>query len=135
MGIFDRITAKATPYDEDFDYDEGQYEDEYYEEEVPESPVSPVRSLPTPEVARIVTVWVDNYNAVEDFAKEFRNGLPVILNLSDAPDDQRRRIVDFALGLGYGMGYFNQISDDVFLLTPRSIELESYGHKGPIKFL
>lgn len=131
MGIFDRITAKAAPYDEDYEYEEG-YEDyaegegEYYEED---AEVAPVRSLPVAaDVARIVTVWVSSYSEVRDFAVEFRSGLPIILNLSQAGDDERKRIVDFAVGLTFGLeGAIDRISDDVFLLTPASVKIDTLG--------
>lgn len=130
MGIFDRITAKATPYEDDYEYEEG-YEDyvegEEYDED--ESNVAPVRSLPVAaDVARIVTVWVSNYSEVRDFAVEFRSGLPIILNLSQAGDDERKRIVDFAVGLTFGLeGAIDRISDDVFLLTPASVKIDTLG--------
>ena len=73
-------------------------------------------------------MWVASYKEIRDFAVEFREGLPVILNLSEAPDDERARIVDFALGLCFGLeGMFSRISEDVFLLTPRSVKLDSRG--------
>lgn len=130
MGLLDRITAKATPYEEDYEYgeemlDEYAEDGEYYEEE---APIAPVRSLPQAEVARIVTVWVSDYKDVKDFASEFRGGLPVILNLSDAGDAERMRIVDFAVGLCFGLeGSFSRISEDVFLLTPSTVKLDSVG--------
>ncbi|QTG76194.1 cell division protein SepF [Trueperella pecoris] len=140
MGIFDRITAKAMPYEDDY-YDEdvvdyGEYDEtgeEYPESEAPVSSIRPVSQAP--EVARIVTVWVANYKEVRDFAVEFRNGLPVVLNLSHADDAERTRIVDFAVGLCFGLeGDFNRISDDVFLLTPKSVKIDSHGSEAPHTF-
>lgn len=116
MGIFDRIAAKAAPYEDDAEYDAyDQYDGEgYFEED--DSQVAPLHSIPSvPEVARIVTVWVSDFKEVKDFATEYRAGLPVILNLSDATNDDRKRIVDFALGLVFGLeGAFSRISEDVF---------------------
>ncbi len=130
MGLFDRIAAKATAYEDDYDEFDGEYEEydaeEYYEDEPEVSSLQPVASAP--EVARIVTVWVSSYNDTETFAREFRSGLPIVLNLSEAEDTQRRRIIDFALGLTFGLeGVFSHISDDVFLLTPRSVKIETHG--------
>ncbi|NLW14490.1 MAG: cell division protein SepF [Trueperella sp.] len=136
MGLFDRIVAKATPYAEDYDEYAEDYED-YDSEEYLEDPevasLQPVASAP--EVARIVTVWVASFNDTETFAREYRNGLPIVLNLSEAPDTQRNRIIDFALGLTFGLeGVFSHISDDVFLLTPKSVKIETHGSDTPHYF-
>ncbi len=129
MGLFDKIAAKAMPEDDYEDVDYGEYED--YEDEAHDDyeSVSPIRPVAqAPEVARIVTVWVATFRDAADFAMEFRNGLPVVLNLSEAADDERKRIVDFAYGLTFGLeGSFSSISDDVFLLTPKSVKIDSYG--------
>ncbi|WP_216387830.1 cell division protein SepF [Arcanobacterium phocae] len=136
MGIFERITAKATPYEEEGEYEAYDHysDDSYYEED--DSQLAPVHSIPSvPEVARIVTVWVTDFKGVKDFATEYRQGLPVILNLSDANNDDRKRIVDFALGLVFGLeGAFSRISEDVFLLTPHSVKLDSMGTDEPHNF-
>ncbi|KTF04824.1 MULTISPECIES: cell division protein SepF [Trueperella] len=134
MGLFDKIAAKAMPEDEYDDVDYDEYED-YPEDEDYES-VSPIRPVSqAPEVARIVTVWVSSFRDAADFALEFRNGLPVVLNLSEAADDERKRIVDFAYGLTFGLeGSFNSISEDVFLLTPKSVKIDSYGTEAPRAF-
>lgn len=135
MGIFDRIAAKATPYEDDAEYETyDHYSDENYYED--ETEVAPLHSIPSmPEVARIVTVWVSDFKDVKDFATEYRQGLPVILNLSDATNDDRKRIVDFALGLVFGLeGAFSRISEDVFLLTPHSVKLDAMGTDEPHNF-
>ena len=128
MGFLDKLSGRVAAFDpvDDYEYPEAeeQYNDYYGEEEV----VSPIHSIDQGDVARIVTVWVASYKEIRDFAVEFREGLPVILNLSEAPDDERARIVDFARGLCFGLeGMFSRISEDVFLLTPRSVKLDSRG--------
>ena len=129
MGFIDRLTQRANAYDEfedEFDEQELAPYDEYEEES--EGSVSPIHPVRSTEVARIVTVWVSSYKEIRDFAVEYRDGLPVILNLSKAADAERARIVDFALGLCFGLdGNFSRISDDVFLLTPHAVKLESHG--------
>ena len=126
MGLLDRLSGRAPAYDPEADYDfpEAEYADDYYSDS---AQVAPLRAV-DPDVSRIVTVWVASYKEIRDFAVEFRDGLPVILNLSEAPDSERARIVDFALGLCFGLdGLFSRISEDVFLLTPHSVKLDSRG--------
>ncbi|MCI6574201.1 MAG: cell division protein SepF [Actinomycetaceae bacterium] len=128
MGFLDRLSGRVAydpADDEDFEADDGVYDD-YYEEDA--SSISPIHSVDRGEIARIVTVWVASYKEIRDFAVEFRDGMPVILNLSEAPDGERARIVDFALGLCFGLdGLFSRISEDVFLLTPHAVKLDSRG--------
>ncbi|MFC5369930.1 cell division protein SepF [Arcanobacterium bovis] len=137
MGFLDRINQKAAVGDDEFAYEEGDFVDyadeEYYESE--DAQVTPIRSVSNVDIARIVTVWVSSYKDIKDFAVEFRNGLPVILNLSEAADSERARIVDFALGLCFGLeGAFSRISDDVFLLTPHSVSIDSRGSEAEHDF-
>ena len=134
MGLLDRLSGRAPAYnpEDDYDYPAENYAEEYYEEE---AAVEPIRAVEQ-DVSRIVTVWVASYKEIRDFAVEFREGLPVILNLSDAPDAERARIVDFALGLCFGLdGLFSRISEDVFLLTPHSVKLDSRGEAEPREYL
>ena len=136
MGMFQRFVDKATLNDEEYDdeYYDDQYEDDTYEEE--EAEVTPIRSVaPAPEVARIVTAWPKTFNDVQSFADQFRKGLPVILNLSGAQESDRFRIVDFALGVCYGLhGQLNQISGDVLLMTPRAVKMETHRSEATDRF-
>ncbi|MFP7695992.1 cell division protein SepF [Trueperella sp. LYQ143] len=128
MGFLDKITAKAMPLEDSYeDYEDyAEYEDGEYYEDASVSTIHPVTQAP--EVARIVTVWVSSYRDVKDFATEFRSGMPVILNLSEAADAERTRIVDFAVGLCFGLqGAFSRISDDVFLLSPHTVKIDAHG--------
>lgn len=125
--VFQRFVDKAALNDDYDSYEYDSYDDyqgEDVEQEAPE--VSPLRSVaPAPEISRIVTMWPRTLNDVKGFADEFRKDVPVILNLSGANNEDLRRIVDFALGMCYGLGgTFNEISDDVFLLTPHSVKMD-----------
>ncbi|MBE6484364.1 MAG: cell division protein SepF [Actinomycetaceae bacterium] len=131
MGMFQRFVDKATLSDDAYDeYGDEGYEDEYLEEGLEEeaADVTPIRSVASaPDLARIVTVWPKTFNDVQGFADQFRKGLPVILNLSGAEESARYRIVDFALGVCYGLhGHLNQISGDVLLMTPRTVKMETH---------
>ncbi|MDR0416267.1 MAG: cell division protein SepF [Propionibacteriaceae bacterium] len=57
-------------------------------------------------------------------AESYREGIPVILNLSDLDDAEAFRVVDFASGLKLALeGHFEKITARVFLLTPPSIKV------------
>lgn len=133
MGMFERFMEKATLTDDsELDYleDEGYDYDDFDEvagEE--EAPVSSIRAVsPSEEISRIATCWPRTFEDVAVFADQFRKSIPVILNLSETDKESgQQRIADFALGLAYGLGgQLEQISEDVLLLTPRTMRLEEH---------
>lgn len=75
-----------------------------------------------PEVAdlsRIVSVRPRSYNEARVIGENFRDGVPVIMNLSDMEDGEDKRLVDFAAGLIFGLrGNIDRVSSKVFLLCP-----------------
>ena len=110
-------------------------EDVYIDEE-PEELVSRVSKLPqhrptvsvapsTPEVAdisRIVSVRPRSYNEARAIGENFRDGIPVIMNLSDMESGEDKRLVDFAAGLIFGLkGNIERVSSQVFLLCPHNL--------------
>lgn len=127
MGFMQKFVDKATLADDE--YEDEYFDDEYegYEEGTDESDVTPIRSVPSvPDLSRIVTVRPRSFNDIQGFADEFRKGLPVILNLAETSEADRCRIVDFATGVCYGLrGLLNQISEDVLLMTPHAVKVDS----------
>lgn len=75
-----------------------------------------------PEVAdlsRIVSVRPRSYNEARVIGENFRDGVPVIMNLSDMEEGEDKRLVDFAAGLIFGLrGNIDRVSSKVFLLCP-----------------
>ena len=130
---FHRFVNKASVADDG--YDDEYFEDDYVEEDYVEdddyedlaAEVTPIRSVaPMPDIARIITVWPKSIDSGTEFADPYRKGIPVILNLSTAADSDRRRILDFAAGVCYGLhGKLNKISNDVFLMTPQKVSVEA----------
>ena len=52
-------------------------------------------------------------------AENFREGIPVIMNLSAMPEDDARRLIDFASGLTLGLhGQIERVTSKVFVLSP-----------------
>ncbi|MDR6938998.1 cell division protein SepF [Arcanobacterium hippocoleae] len=131
MSFLDRLNKQAASFEDEYEYEESEFDDYQESQEVDEyeeAPVGQLHSVADAEISRIVTQWVASYADIRDFAEEFRSGTPVILNLSEADNADRARIVDFALGLCFGLeGAFSRVSEDVFLLTPNYVKLESQG--------
>ncbi len=78
-----------------------------------------------PEVAdlsRIVSVRPRSYNEARVIGENFRDGVPVIMNLSDMEEGDDKRLVDFAAGLIFGLrGNIERVSSKVFLLCPAGL--------------
>ena len=67
-----------------------------------------------------------NFNDAQQIADQFKDQVPVILNLQQTDSDLSKRLIDFASGLTYALdGGMQRIADKVFLLTPRDVELSA----------
>jgi cell division inhibitor SepF len=67
-----------------------------------------------------------NFNDAQQIADQFKNSIPVILNLQSTDTDLSKRLIDFASGLTYALdGGMQRIADKVFLLTPRNVEVSA----------
>jgi cell division inhibitor SepF len=76
------------------------------------------------EAYRITTVHPRNYNEARVIGEHFRDGTPVIMNLTDMEDADAKRLVDFAAGLVFGRhGSIERVTQKVFLLTPANVEI------------
>ena len=75
------------------------------------------------EISRITTIHPRTYNDARRIGEEFRDGTPVILNLTDMDEADARRVVDFAAGLAFGLrGTIEKVTKDVFLLSPANVD-------------
>jgi cell division inhibitor SepF len=135
-------------YGEDYDYPTG-YDDHDVDDDVvaeePERPRPaaaperrsatvaslaerrPVAVAPHPqraEPARITTLHPRTYNEARTIGEHFRDGTPVIMNLSEMDDGDAKRLVDFAAGLVFAMrGTIERVTAKVFLLSPSDVQV------------
>lgn len=66
------------------------------------------------------------FNDAEDFARRFKDGVPVIMNLQNADDAACRRLIDFASGLVFALdGRLEIVASRVYLLTPPNVEVSA----------
>ncbi|MCL2802727.1 MAG: cell division protein SepF [Micrococcales bacterium] len=74
---------------------------------------------------RIVTARPRGYNEAKTVGTPYREGVPVIMNLTDVVGEvDAQRLVDFAGGMTYALrGRLERITQRVFLLTPASVEI------------
>ncbi|MET4159413.1 cell division protein SepF [Agromyces sp. PvR057] len=79
-------------------------------------------STPQAEMNEILTVHPRQYRDAQVIAESFREGVPVIINLSQMSDGDARRLIDFASGLSQGLhGKIERVTSKVFLLSPSHV--------------
>ncbi|HEY1618043.1 MAG TPA: cell division protein SepF [Streptosporangiaceae bacterium] len=78
----------------------------------------------TTDLTRITTLHPRTYNEARTIGEHFREGTPVIMNLTEMVDSDARRLVDFAAGLIFGLrGSIDRVTNKVFLLSPANVEV------------
>jgi len=78
----------------------------------------------TTDLARITTLHPRTYNEARTIGEHFREGTPVIMNLTEMVDSDAKRLVDFAAGLIFGLrGSLERVTNKVFLLSPANVEV------------
>jgi cell division inhibitor SepF len=146
MAVYLGLVEDDNRYDENY---QDQYETDDYEEygaefidagnsrEVvarqPENGLEPSRlpdnepavtTMQTTDLARITTLHPRTYNEARTIGEHFRDGTPVIINLTEMVDSDARRLVDFSAGLIFGLrGSIDRVTNKVFLLSPANIEV------------
>lgn len=97
------------------------------------APVTPLRK-PTAvphhrakgDMNEILTVNPAQYKDAQIIAESYREGIPVIINLSQMSESDARRLIDFASGLATGLyGKIERVTPKVFLLSPAHIAVSS----------
>jgi cell division inhibitor SepF len=74
------------------------------------------------ELSRITTLHPRTYNEARTVGENFRDGVPVIMNLSEMDDADAKRLVDFAAGLVFATrGTIERVTNKVFLLSPPNV--------------
>jgi cell division inhibitor SepF len=82
--------------------------------------------LDLPVLDRIVTLHPRFYNEARTIGEHFREGNPVIINLSEMDESELKRIVDFASGLAFGLhGTIERITKKVFLISPSNVNVSN----------
>lgn len=110
--------------------EEASHRDRYDRGEALVTPIrrSSVVAMTPPQedsMARITTIHPRSYNDAKSIGESFRDGVPVIMNLSDMQDGDAKRMVDFSAGLVFGLrGTIERVTSKVFLLSPEFVEVD-----------
>jgi cell division inhibitor SepF len=87
-----------------------------------------VRQPAPSTISEILTVHPKQYRDAQVIAENFREGIPVIINLSQMSDADARRLIDFASGLSLGLyGRIERVTSKVFLLSPENVAVSGDG--------
>jgi cell division inhibitor SepF len=146
-GAMHKMAVYLGLVEEDRQYDDGydSYEEEYpgYEEQEEAQPGAPAgqanllagdpavgaarvatATVQATDLTRITTLHPRTYNEARTIGEHFREGTPVIMNLTEMVDSDAKRLVDFAAGLIFGLrGSIERVTNKVFLLSPANIEV------------
>jgi cell division inhibitor SepF len=93
------------------------------------APVTPIKRAPSARedatvLHQITTVHPRSYNDAKVIGESFRDGIPVIMNVTDMGEAEAKRLVDFSAGLVFGLhGSIERVTNKVFLLSPSSVEV------------
>jgi cell division inhibitor SepF len=86
---------------------------------------APVERASAP-LSRITTLHPRTYNEARVIGENFRDGVPVIMNLSEMSDSDAKRLVDFAAGLVFSVrGTIERVTNKVFLLSPPNVDVDA----------
>lgn len=124
------VDEDGYPLEDEHDLDERDRRAGYEPVERPAEQMATVSSLPErrpaprTDLSRITTLTPRTYNEARTLGENFRDGIPVIMNLGEMDDGDAKRLVDFAAGLVFGLhGTIERISSKVFLLSPATVKV------------
>jgi cell division inhibitor SepF len=76
------------------------------------------------DLRMIQTVKPRSYNDAKMIGQAFREGIPIIINLTEMADADAKRLIDFAAGLSFGLrGSIERVTTAVFVLSPAHVTL------------
>ncbi|HEX4703746.1 MAG TPA: cell division protein SepF [Pseudonocardiaceae bacterium] len=87
------------------------------------------RTRPAPEPAphplsKITTLHPRSYMEARTIGERYRDGAPVIMNLTGLTDADATRLVDFAAGLAFALrGSIDKVTNKVFLISPPDVDV------------
>jgi cell division inhibitor SepF len=135
MGVYLGLLEDTERYEDDY-YDDYEQQDVRRDEPARPAPVANIserrRPHPTPaapvgtvaELSRITTLHPRTYNEARTIGENFREGVPVIMNLSEMDDADAKRLVDFSAGLVFAVrGTIERVTNKVFLLSPPNVSV------------
>jgi cell division inhibitor SepF len=104
MSVTERVTAKKPP----------------------RKKVSLISSARDSKKNRVFVAEPREFEEIQVIADNFKNDIPVIVNLQRVESEVSKRIIDFCSGLTYALeGDIKKVADRVFLIIPSNIEVNT----------
>lgn len=76
------------------------------------------------EMFEIVTLQPKSYSEAPEIADNFRQGLPVVVNIGAMSEVEAKRILDYMVGLSAGLeGNIGRVTQKVFIISPTNIPI------------
>ncbi|HEY4663080.1 MAG TPA: cell division protein SepF [Candidatus Humimicrobiaceae bacterium] len=76
--------------------------------------------------SRVFVAEPKEFEEIQVIADNFKNDIPVIINLQKADQELGKRVIDFCSGLTYALeGNIKKVAEKVFLITPFNVEVSS----------
>jgi cell division inhibitor SepF len=92
--------------------------------------VEPVRPAVRDPLSRITTLHPTNYAEARAIGEHYREGIPVIMNLTEMENADAKRLVDFAAGLAFALrGSMDKVTNKVFLISPPDVDVTEQDRK------
>lgn len=127
----DREVARGNPPVEN----ESKPETKYYKNDIREENVSRFRpkrrgsllhSVKGEKKTRVFVIEPHEFEEVQIIGDNFKQEVPIIVNLQNTDSGLCKRIIDFCSGLTYALeGSIKKVADRVFLITPHNVEVTS----------
>ena len=111
--------------------------DTFHREHALREPVRPQAPSAVPEqrerpaggaagLSRITTLHPSSFKEARTIGERYRDGVPVIMNLTELDAADAKRLVDFAAGLAFALrGSIDKVTNRVFLLTPADVDVSA----------
>ncbi|MBE3090434.1 MAG: cell division protein SepF [Actinobacteria bacterium] len=80
-----------------------------------------LENLKESKKSRVAIAEPHEFEEVQMIGDDFKENIPVIINLQNTNQDLSKRIIDFCSGLTYALGgSIRKVADRVFLITPKN---------------
>lgn len=125
LGFSGPETAEYDEYSQDEEFEAGQYPASVADEDYAEENSQEEQPEVEPDLSRIVTTHPQRFEEVVKIGQAFREGVPVIMNLTNMSEKEARRVIDFASGMSFALhGTIEKVTSMVFLISPQSVKVE-----------